>query len=205
MEQAVNSSIVSTSYQSTLSFLGSTMPKISKSMAHAPPQHPIFFSKYDISDGFWRMVVAAGSEWNFTYVLPHQEGQPIRIVIPSALQMGWKDFPGYFCSASETVQDVAKDFVGFNGKIHDLPMHKFEQHIRTPVVDEPTNAVEEGQSVPCAAIKVFIDDFIAMCRDVPRIKQLTQSILHGIEHFFPARNARGHTCGQEHLAEKKIL
>ena len=123
------------------------MPRILEFMAHVPPQHPIFFSKYDISDGFWRMVVAAGSEWNFAYVLPQEEGQPIGLVIPSALQMGWKKSPDYFCSASETARDVAKESSGFNGTIHVLPMHKFEKHIRTPVVEKPTLAVEEGLAV----------------------------------------------------------
>ena len=65
---------------------------------------------------------------------------------------------------------MAGEFAGFNGTIHDLPMHKFEKHIRTPIVNEPTPAVEEGQSVPCAATEVFVDDFIAMCQDVSRIK-----------------------------------
>ncbi|KAL7526744.1 hypothetical protein ACHAXR_001629, partial [Thalassiosira sp. AJA248-18] len=32
------------------------MPRILKFMAHAPKDYPIYFSKYDISDGFWRMV-----------------------------------------------------------------------------------------------------------------------------------------------------
>ena len=61
-KQAINSSTAPTSHPSALSFLGSTMPRILKFMAHAPPQHPIFFSKYNISDGFWRIVVAAGSK-----------------------------------------------------------------------------------------------------------------------------------------------
>jgi len=77
--------------------------------------------------------------------------------------MGWKESPGYFCSASETARDVAEEFAGFNGKIHDLPMHKFEKHIKIPVVDRPSPVVEEGEDVPWAAIEVFLDDFIAMC------------------------------------------
>ena len=85
----------------------------------------------------------------------------------------WKESTGYFCLASETARDVAKDFLGFKRTIHDLPMYKFEKHIRTSVVEEPAPAVEEGQEMPWTAIEVFVDDFIAMCQDVPRIKQLT--------------------------------
>ena len=98
IKQAINSSTVSVSHPSVFSFLGLTMQRYGP----YPPQHPIFFSKYDILDGSWRMVVAAGSKWNYAYVLPQQEGQPLCIVVSSALQMGWKGSPGYFCSASET-------------------------------------------------------------------------------------------------------
>ena len=52
-------------------------------------------------------------------------------------------------------------------------MHKFEKHIRTPILDKPAPAVEEGEDMPWATIEVFVDDFIAMCQDVPQIKQLT--------------------------------
>ena len=52
-------------------------------------------------------------------------------------------------------------------------MHKFEEHIRTPVVEDPALAVEEGNAVPWAAIEVFVDEFIMMYQDAPRIKQLT--------------------------------
>ena len=57
-------------------------------MVHAPSQYLIYFSKYNVSDGFWRMVVADGAEWNFVYVLPQDKDQPTRLVVPSALQMG---------------------------------------------------------------------------------------------------------------------
>jgi len=48
----------------------------------------IYFSKLDISDGFWRMVVTPEDGYNFAYVLPQPPGMPIKIVVPSALQMG---------------------------------------------------------------------------------------------------------------------
>ena len=40
---------------------------------------------------------------------------PIKLVVPTLLQMGWIESPPYFCKVSETGQDVA------------------EQHIETPV------------------------------------------------------------------------
>ena len=44
----------------------------------------ILFSKLDISDGFWRLVVRKEDSFNFAFVLPQLPGQPTRIVLPSA-------------------------------------------------------------------------------------------------------------------------
>ena len=69
--------------------IGQVLPRIIEAMAHAPTENgSILMSKLDIKDGFWRMVCRLGEEWNFAYVLPNKPGEPIEIVVPSALQMG---------------------------------------------------------------------------------------------------------------------
>ena len=81
-------------------------------MVSAPEEDgPIFFSKLDIKDGFWRMVCELGSEWNFAYVLPNHPGEPIELVVSSALQMGWALSPPFFCAASETARDVCASYM----------------------------------------------------------------------------------------------
>ena len=111
------------------------------------------------------MVVVKGSEWNFVYVLPQEEGEPIRLFVPNALQMGWRESPGYFCSASMTARDVIVELTGFEGKMADLPPHAFKKHIQMPDA-QPEG---EAQTVPWAAIKVFDNDFITMSQDVANI------------------------------------
>lgn len=54
-------------------------------LSDVPFDCPVYFLKYDISDGYWRMVVAPGEEYNFAYVLPQAEGKPTKLVIPSAI------------------------------------------------------------------------------------------------------------------------
>ena len=88
IQQAVKDSTAPVAHPDALKYLGTTMPRIAEFMAHAPSSHPIYFSKYDVSDGFWNMVVAPGAEWNFAYVLPQKQGEPTRLVVPNALQMG---------------------------------------------------------------------------------------------------------------------
>lgn len=162
IQQAINATTTPTSHPSALDFLGSTMPRILNFLAHAPAEYPVYFSKYDISDGFWRMVVAAGCEWNFAYVLPQAPGAPIKLVVPNALQMGRKESPGFFCSASETARDVAKKLTGFDGVHRELPMHELEELIKLPLPSENL-ADLRTDAIPWAAIEVFVDDFIALC------------------------------------------
>ena len=81
-------------------------------MARAPDAGvPILFSKIDLKDGYWRMVVNEDKAWNFAYVLPPEnDDDPIMLVVPNALQMGWSESPPFFCASTETARDVADKF-----------------------------------------------------------------------------------------------
>ena len=50
-----------------------------------------YFTKLDIKDGFWHLVVSNEDAWNFTYVLPSNEPNGnlnnIEIVVPNSLQI----------------------------------------------------------------------------------------------------------------------
>ena len=85
IQQAVNDTTTPTSYPKVMDHLGSAMPRILEFMTHAPLGHPISFSKYDVSNGFWQMVVVKDSKLNFAYVLPQEEGEPIHPVVPNTL------------------------------------------------------------------------------------------------------------------------
>ena len=54
-------------------------------MAEADDDALIFAAKWDVKDGFWRMDVEEGKEWNFAYVLPQPVGAPTKLVIPTSL------------------------------------------------------------------------------------------------------------------------
>ena len=80
----------------------------------------IYISKLDISGRFWKIVVRPEDSYNFAYVLPQSPGQPIRIVVPSALQMGWVESPLYLCTVTECAQDLTQHLIDNNT---DLPHH----------------------------------------------------------------------------------
>ena len=72
--------------------------------AEAPQEAVMFMAKFDIKDGFWQLYCQEGQEWNFAFVLPQPAGAPIKLVIPTSLQMGWVESPPNFCAASEMVK-----------------------------------------------------------------------------------------------------
>ncbi len=64
-----------------------------------------------------------GTEWNFVYVLHQLPNQPIYLVVPTSLQMGWVESPPFFGAASETARDVAQNYS--KTKLGTLLPHKF--------------------------------------------------------------------------------
>ena len=88
--------------------------------------------KLDIAKGFWRMVCTKRQEWNFTYVLPEYPDEPMEIVAPSALQMGWAELQRYICGVSETAPDVIATYVIKPTGL--LPVHPIQLSSRVKIM-----------------------------------------------------------------------
>jgi hypothetical protein len=84
---------VKTAPEGAIDQIGECLSRTIHAFAAAEEDAKIFMAKWDIKDGFWRMDCREGEEWNFAYVLPQPEGEPIRLVIPTSLQMGWVESP----------------------------------------------------------------------------------------------------------------
>ncbi|EJK51225.1 hypothetical protein THAOC_29622, partial [Thalassiosira oceanica] len=111
--------------EAATSQMGSVLPRLIVAMAQCPDDAVIFFSKFDIQDGFWRMINEVGKEYNFAFVMPTTDDEPLQIVVPSSLQMGWVNSPNFFSGASETARDVADDYA--EAPIGALPEHHLEK------------------------------------------------------------------------------
>ncbi len=143
-------------------------------------------AKWDIKDGFWRLDCKEGQEWNFAYVLPQPPGEPIRIVVPTSLQMGWIESPPYFCAGSETSRDVVEQYieapVGFRSP------HKFESWVEG---DEAYEALPECGPLDDPfkyKVEVYVDDFMNMVIPTTRqqLRHVSGGVMHGIHDVFPA-------------------
>ncbi len=81
--------------------------------------------------------------FNFAYVLPQQEGKPIRVIVPLALQMRWAESPPLFCAVTELARDLIQHLVD---KAVTFP----------PLQAMPTCA---RPAVPTKILQVYSDDF----------------------------------------------
>ena len=84
----------------TIDQIGYVLLRLTHALAEAPDRAKIFQEKWDIKDGFWRLDCKEGEEWDFFHVLPQKPGMPIKLVVPTLLQMGWIESPPYFCTVS---------------------------------------------------------------------------------------------------------
>ena len=125
---SVNSTTAKTAPKSAIVQLGHSLTRIIHAFADAEEDARIFMAKWDIKDGFWRLDTEEGTEWNFSYVLPQHPGEPIYLVVPTSLQMGWVESPPFFCAASETARDVAQEDY-CETKLGTLPPHKFTNYV----------------------------------------------------------------------------
>ena len=131
-------------------------------MATVPPEEHILFSKLDLADGFWRMIVEPDERWNFCYVMPTMPGTPIQLVIPGALQMGWTESPAFFCATTETVRDVAQFWI--DDPNLDIEPHVFEKYVEANVAarHQTSSGPQHQMSV------VYVDDFLLLAWRMPR-------------------------------------
>ena len=202
---SVNSSTTSKAPQKSMAQLGHVLRRLLATMKqHYNIKMPFFFSKCDLKDRFWKIVVNNKDAWNFCYVLPPINTttttlDDTQIVVPHALQMGWSESPPFFCAATETARDIIQLYMVMP---NELAPHPLEQHLY--------NNTTCANSLPTPANKintmeVYVDDFIAATNDntTQNIAKLSRAMLHGIHSIFPPPKITNHNGGDP-ISEKKL-
>jgi hypothetical protein len=145
------------------------------------------------------MLVEDNAKWNFAYVMPDPPGSPVRLVVPSALQMGWAESPAYFCAATETGRDIIHQSVETK---QELPPHQFEEYMHPAAIPKRSKKEDSMYS-----ISVYLDDFIgAAVENVSGtlLDRVTKAALHGIHSIFPPPTVTGHVGGKDPISLKKL-
>jgi hypothetical protein len=91
---------------------GRSMWRILNAIARANPDlGPVYLSKVDILDGFFRIWVRSTDVAKLGVLLPTQPGEEPLIGFPLALPMVWSQSPSIFTSANETIAYLANQDV----------------------------------------------------------------------------------------------
>ena len=134
--------------------------------------------------GDW-IVRKARSTILHTSYCKHQTNQ-LKLVVPSSLQMGWVESPPYFCAASETVQDVATQYI--KHPIGTLEEHKFIMHA---MKRNDLNMLPDKMTAGDLRyfVDVYVDDFISMAIASSReqLRRIANGVMHSVHDMFPAQ------------------
>ncbi len=186
---------------------GSTLYQILHRIRHANPKFgPVYMSKYDLKDGFYRLHLRPDHAPALAVILPQYDGEPPMVAIPLVLTMGWVNSPPTFCSLTETVCDIANN----RTYRHQAPPHRLEvaasNHDEDASPHSAPARINQGppSDQPCATpleyFDIFVDDFLALAQGSPhRRKVLRRILLHAIDEVLEYDGNR------ESVSLKKIL
>ena len=110
------------------------LQKIQQSNPHFGP---VYLSKIDIADGFYRIWIRPNDVPKLGMLFPVPQGEEPLIALPNVLPMGWRESPPYFSTATETVADLANLAIKAN---------KNEPHHRLYEVSETAPPPDDSQT-----------------------------------------------------------
>jgi hypothetical protein len=155
---------------------GRALWRILSTVHRADPRlGPVFLSKIDIVDGFYRIWVNANDVPKLGVVVPTLPGQLKIIGFPLVLPMGWMQSPPLFTAATETVVDLANQELRASAPAgpHCLDAVSESQGsvpelapiapAAAPTLSLPSKALpKDSPSPPVKSWEVYVNDFIGM-------------------------------------------
>jgi hypothetical protein len=179
--------------------IGKVLPRVLQYMRDTPDGLHILFSKLDLSNGFWRLIMRRTDCYNFAYVLPQATGAPTKIVVTLAVQMGWVESPSLFCTVTELARDLAQHFIDNNIQ---LPYDPIKESMMIQEVP-PRGRTE----TPTKLMQVCVNDFCnaaTQSKDGTHIPTIRRASIHRIHALFPPPTVTRHDGGKEPISAKKL-
>ena len=200
---------------------GKALDRIIRTIVHADPSHgPVQLIKVDLADGFYRIDVAPRDIPQLGVTFPVHHNEPPLVAFPLTLPMGWTNSPPAFCTATETIADVANRHILRN---RHFPVHPLEAIAAHPNLDNditPAPAHSCASSLPSTrdpallrsnprpvgAVDVYVDDLIAVAQGPPaRLNAIRRSLLHAIDDVFRPLSSADNIHRKEPISIKKLL
>jgi len=177
---------------------GQALQRILRHILLADPQHgPVYLIKIDIADGFYRIDINPADIPKLGVVFPSPPGVEPLVALPLVLPMGWKNSPPAFCTATETIADLANQRLASQQSIPPHPLGKRAASQDRIVLPSETPACSKSLAdvlpdpslprpkPPVAEVDVYVDDFIGIAQgDVPRLNIVRDTLMQSIDDVF---------------------
>ena len=119
--------------------------------------------------------------------MPGTAGEPLKLVIPHALQMGWTESPGCFSATTETGQDIMQAQIDAGTE---CPSHVMEAFMTPTSAPRPRQQTSPDVDRNWQMTVFFVDDYIlAVVEDrtgTRRLLRVSCAALHTIHGIFPS-------------------
>ena len=211
---SVNETTTPAEDQAAVQALGKARPALFRFMFDVPCTWEIKWQKVDLSDGFWRLIVEAGQEYNFVFQLPRRPGDTTtHYIVPSSSQMGWKNSPAFFSTGTAATRQLILRVMAATFQTGMLHPHRHENHCLGD------SARERAERHPSPATnspfmflsQVFVDDFCHGLAGPPgrtsesaELLWAARCALHAIHSVFPPPEVLRHQGGKDSISEKKL-
>jgi hypothetical protein len=183
---------------------------------------PVYVSKVDIANGFYRVWLLPSDIPTLGVALPIAGNEEPMTGFPLALPMGWVNSPPYFTAATETITDLANAALATDTKFQQhrlgatsetMPVSAAGQDLPispslspTVVTAVPEDRVQQYSRRPVAAHDVYVDDFLSLVQGGKRRRlQVKRSFLHALDSVFRGLDASDGPHRQEPASVKKLL
>ena len=209
----VNDDTVPMAYRSAMQF-GRALPRLLQRIHESNPKFgPVYLSKIDIADGFYRIGLRPDGALRLGVLFPSRPNERQLIGIPLVLPMGWAESPPAFCSSTETVADLANTALAVNAARLALP-HRLDVISESiiPVAETTgtpppnTYAHERTMVRPLQEWDVYVDDFLGVAQGGKRrLTRVKRALLHSLDDVFRGLEPSDIPERQEPASVKKLL
>ncbi|MGH7974087.1 MAG: hypothetical protein ACREBR_01075 [bacterium] len=200
---------------------GKALHRLMRQLVEADPRHgPVYMCKVDIADGFYRIPLRDEDIPNLGVVLPVSPGENPLVAFPLTLPMGWLSSPPYFCTATETVADIANDNIRNR---QSGSRHRLEEAASTilfPSAPVPTIPLppppnhhpiqqpyhHHHRRAPLRSIDVYIDDFLGLSQGCARRRdEVRRTLFNTLDTVFRPLQIHDGPHRKEPISIKKLL
>ena len=174
----------------------------------------VYLLKANVSNGFYRIGLRPEDTPKLGLILPIGANEEPMVANPLTLPMGWKNSPPLFCTATETVADIANEYLRSHQPSRP---HKLDGRAEAvvpppapPLADEHAKLtsntyLRRPKAKLLAYVDVFVNEFLGLAQGPRhRCRHVRRTILHALDKVFRPLDRQDTKQCKEVLSIKKL-